>query len=110
MDLGSVAELSTDHLFISSGQLKYQWTRIIKEQQEKIEDEECFKNIDSNILIINGFESKYGGTYRCIISTSDQPTVSISAEVELDLPGKYKHIIVILSRKILMLPTVCRFS
>ena len=110
MDLGSVVELSTDHLFISSGQLKYRWTRIIKERQEKIKDEECFKNIDSNILIINDFESKTAGTYRCVISTSDQPTVSILAEVELDLPGKYKHIIVIFSRTILILATVCRFS
>ena len=88
MDLGSVVELSTDHLFISSGQLKYRWTRIIKEQQEKLEDEECFKNIDSNILVINDFESRYAGTYRCVISSSNKPTVSMSAEVELDLPGK----------------------
>ena len=88
MDLGSVVELSTDHLFTSSGQLKYRWTRIIKERQEKIEDEECFKHIDSKTMVIDGFESKYAGTYRCVISTSSQPVVSMSAEVELDLPGK----------------------
>ena len=88
MDLGSVVKLSTDHLFTSSGQLKYRWTRIIKEQQEKLEDEECFKNIDSNILVIDDFESRYAGTYRCVISTSNKPIVSMSAEVELDLPGK----------------------
>ena len=89
MDLGSVVELSTDHLFTSSGQFKYQWTRIIKERQEKLEDEECFKNIDSNILVIDGFESRYAGTYRCVISTMNRPIVSISAEVEVDLPGTY---------------------
>ena len=88
MDLGSIIELCTDHLFTSSGQIKYQWTRIIKERQEKLEDEECFQNIDSNILVIDGFESKYVGTYRCVISTLNQPVVSMSAEVELDLPGK----------------------
>ena len=88
MELGSIVKLSTDHLFTSSGQLKYRWTRIIKERQEKLEDEECFKNIDSNILVIDGFESRYSGTYRCIISTSNQPIVSMSAEVELDLQGK----------------------
>ena len=109
MDLGGVVELSTDHLFTSSGQLKYQWTRIIKERQEKLEDEECFKNIDSNILVIDGFESRYAGTYRCVISTMNRPVVSISAEVELDLPGKYKFGIATSSR-IIIISYCCRFS
>ena len=39
-------------------------------------------------MVINGFESKYAGTYQCVISTSSQPVVSMSAEVELDLPGR----------------------
>jgi hypothetical protein len=73
----------------SSGQLKYQWSRIINEEEEKIEDEECFKNSDSKTLEIDGFEAKYAGTYRCFISTSNRPVVSMSAEVELDLPGKF---------------------
>ena len=72
----------------SGGQLKYQWSRIINEVEEKIEDEECYKNSDSKILKIDGFESKYAGIYRCVISTSSRPVVSMSAEVELDLPGK----------------------
>jgi hypothetical protein len=72
----------------SSGQLKYQWSRIIKEGDEKIEDEDCFKNSDSDTLVIDGFEGRYAGTYRCVISTSSQPVVSMSAEVELDLPSK----------------------
>ena len=74
----------------SSCQFKYQWSRIINDEEEKIEDEECFKNSDSKAMIIDGFESKYAGTYQCVISTSSQPVVSMSAEVELDLPGKYK--------------------
>ena len=73
----------------SSGQLKYQWSRIINEEEEKIEDEECVKNSDSKTLEIDGFERKYAGIYRCVISTSSQPVVSMSVEVELDLPGKF---------------------
>ena len=72
----------------SSGQLKYQWSRIINEREEKIKDEECFKSSDSNTLVIDGFEGKYAGNYRCVISTLSRPVVSMSAEMELDLPGK----------------------
>jgi hypothetical protein len=83
-----------DHLFMatsSSGQLKYQWSIINFEGEEIIEDGEHFKNSDSNTLVIDCFESKYAGIYQCVISTSSQPVVSISAEVELDLPGKYNY-------------------
>ena len=81
----------------SSGQLKYQWSRIINDEEEKIEDEECFKHSDSKTLLINDFESKYTGTYRCVISTSNRPIVSVSAELELDLQGKLIAIIMIIS-------------
>ena len=74
-------------------QLNYQWSRIVNEKAEKIKDGECFINSDSNTLIIDDFESKYAGTYQCVISTSSQPVVSMSAEMELDLPGKYNGII-----------------
>ena len=94
----------------SSEQLEYQWSRIINDEVEKIEDKECFKNSNSNTLVINDFEGKYAGTYRCVILTSNQPVVSMSAEVEIDLPGKYKHGIAIFSRIILILATFCRFS
>ena len=111
--MGNVVELSTDHLFIttaSSGQLKYQWSRITNEGEEKIEDEECFKNSDSKTIEIDALEHKYTGTYRCVISTSNQLVVSMSVEVELDLPGMYKHSIALFSRTIIILTTVCRFS
>ena len=72
----------------SSDQLKYQWSRIINDEEEKIEDKEYFKNSDSKVMVIDGFESKYAGTYRCVISTSSRPIVSMSAEVEVDIPGK----------------------
>ena len=94
----------------SSGQLEYQWSRIINDEEEKIEDEEYFKNSDSKTMVIGGFEGKYTGTYRCVVSTSNRPVVSMSAEVELDLPGTYKHSIVIVSRTIIILATFCRFS
>ncbi|MCG8625924.1 MAG: hypothetical protein MJE68_28495 [Proteobacteria bacterium] len=72
----------------SSDQLKYQWSRIVKDEEEKIQDKECFKNSDSKVMVIDDFEVKYAGTYRCVISTSSRPVVSTSAEVELDIPGK----------------------
>ena len=53
-----------------------------------IKDEEGFKNSDTNTLVIDCFESKYTGTYQCLISSSSRPIVSMSAEVELNLPGK----------------------
>ena len=109
-DLGSIVKLSAEHLLMATAsrdQLEYQWSRIINDEVEKIEDKECFKNSNSNTLVINDFEGKYAGTYRCVILTSNQPVVSMSAEVEIDLPGKYKHGIAIFSR---ILATFCRFS
>ena len=78
----------------SRDQLKYQWSIVNYEGEEIIEDGECLKNSDSHTLVIDGFESRYAGTYRCVISTSSRPVVSMSAEVELDLPGKYQSSIV----------------
>ena len=111
-DLGSIVELSIDHLFMTNGhgQLKYQWSRIINDEEEKIEDEECFKNSDSKVMVIDGFETKYAGTYQCVISTSSQLVLSMSAVVELDLPGQYKHNnIVKFSRTIIILAIFCSF-
>ena len=79
---------------LSSDQLKYQWSIVNYEGEEIIEDGECFKNSDSHTLVIDCFESRYAGTYRCVISTSSRPVVSMSAEVELDLPGKYQNSII----------------
>ena len=72
----------------SSEQLEYQWSRIINDEVEKIEDDKYLEDSDSKTMVINGFETKYTGTYRCVISTTSRPVVSMSAEVELDLPGK----------------------
>ena len=86
----------------SSGLLKYQWSRIINDEEEKIKDEECFKNSDSKTMVIANFEGKYAGTYRCVISTSSQPIISMTAEVELHLPGRYKYSIAFFSRTIVI--------
>ena len=69
-------------------QFRYQWSIITEKEEMIIKDEEGFKNGDTNILVIDCFESKYTGTYRCLISSSSRPIVSMSAEVELNLPGK----------------------
>ena len=66
-------------------QLKYQWSI---EGRDISKDDECFKNSDTDTLTINCFESDYAGTYRCVVSISSRPVVSMSAEVELNLPGK----------------------
>ena len=68
----------------SRDQLKYQWSI---EGEEISKDDENFRNRDTDTLTIDCFESEYAGTYSCIVSTSSRPIVSISAEVELDLPG-----------------------
>ena len=71
-------------------QFRYQWS-IVKDEEEIItEGEECFKNSDTNTLVIDCFESKYAATYQCLISSSSRPVVSMSAVVELNLPGKIK--------------------
>ena len=69
-------------------QFRYQWSIITEEEEIIIKDEEGFKNSDTNTLVIDCFESKYAATFRCLISSSSRPIVSVSAEVELNLPGK----------------------
>ena len=87
----------------SSDQLQYQWSRIINDEEEKIEDNEYFKNSNSKVMVIDGFESKYAGTYQCVISTSSRPIVSMSAEVELDIPGKLViNVMIIVFQALLM--------
>ena len=72
----------------SSGQINYQWS---VEGVKINKDDEGFKNCDTDTLTIESFESKYAGTYQCVISTSSQPIISMSAEVELDIRGKFMN-------------------
>ena len=87
-DLGDTIEISMGHLFMatsSSDQLIYEWT--FNGQTIAVSDKR-FKNSDTNTLKIDSFECKYVGTYKCIVSTTDQPTVSMSTKVKLDIRGQ----------------------
>ena len=66
-------------------QLVYEWS--FNDRKIAISDKR-FKNSDTNTLKIDCFECKYVGTYKCIVSTASQPTVSISAKVKLCIQGK----------------------
>ena len=88
-DLGDAVALSMEHLFMatsSSNPLVYKW--MFNGQKIAVSDKR-FKDSDTNALKIDCFECKYVGTYKCIISTADQPTVSMSAKVKLESRGKY---------------------
>ena len=87
--MGVEIKLSIDHLFVttvSSDQLVYEW--LFNDQEIAVNDK-CFKNSDTSVLRIERFECKYVGTYECIISTANQPTVSMSAKIKLDIRGEY---------------------
>ena len=66
-------------------QLVYEWS--FNDRKIAISDKR-FKNSDTNTLKIDCFECKYVGTYKCIVSTASQPTVSMSAKVKLYVRGK----------------------
>ena len=87
-DLGDFVEISMDHLFMvtsSHEQLVYEWS--FNDRKIAISDKR-FKNSDTNTLKIDCFECKYVGTYKCIVSTAGQPTVSMLAKVKLYIRGK----------------------
>lgn len=86
--LGAEVELSPDHVFMttaSSKQLVYVWSF---NGQEIANNDKRFKNSDTNTLKVECFEWKYVGTYKCTVSTANQPIVSMSAKVKLDIRGK----------------------
>ena len=87
-DLGDTIEISMGHLFMatsSSDQLTYEWTF---KGRKIAKSDKRFTNSDTDTLKINCFECRYVGTYKCIISTANQPTVSMSAKVKLDIRGQ----------------------
>ena len=47
-----------------------------------------FKNSNTNTLIINKFEYRYEGEYTCVVSTAQEPMVSVSAKVTVDFPSR----------------------
>ena len=87
-DLGDLVEISMDHLFMatsSSDGLVYEWS--FNGQKIAMSDKR-FVKCNTKSLKIEGFECKYVGTYKCIVATANQPTVSMSAKVKLDIRGK----------------------
>ena len=87
-DLGDIVQLSVDYLFMvtpGSNQFIYAWS---VDSRKIAMNDKRFKNSDTDTLEIDCFESEYIGTYKCTISTRNQPTVSMSAETELDIQGK----------------------
>ena len=86
-NLGVEVKLSIDHLFVTtatSDQLVYEW--LVNGQEIAVSDRR-FRNSDTNTLQIACFECKYVGTYKCIVSTANQPTVSMSAKIKLYIRG-----------------------
>ena len=69
----------------SGDQLIYEW--MFNGRKIAISDKR-FKNSDTNTLKIDCFECKCVGTYKCIVSTTNQPKVSMSAKVKLDIRGR----------------------
>ena len=69
----------------SSEQLVYEWS--FNGHKIAMSDKR-FKNSNTNTLRVEIFECKYVGTYKCIVSTANQPTVSMSAKVKLNIRGK----------------------
>ena len=86
--MGDVVQLSINSLFMvapSSNQFIYEWSI---DGRKITKNDKRFNNSDTDTLEIDCFESEYIGTYKCTISTRNQPTVSMSAELELDIQGK----------------------
>ena len=86
--MGKAIDLSTDLILKvrnSDEKLQYQWWF---DDEEIEEDDDRYNISDTGVLSIQEFEKDYEGKYRCIISTTSQPVMSVSTEVRLNLTGK----------------------
>ena len=55
-------------------------------------DDDRYKMIsDTDVLSIQEFEKSYEGNYKCILSTTNEPVMSVSAQVQLKLTGKQAY-------------------
>ena len=88
--LGKKVQLSMSmHFKVKCSEIfHYQW---FFDGDDIDERDERYSGINSNTLAIQHFESDYEGTYTCVISTTSQPTVSMSAELKLELEGQQKY-------------------
>ena len=71
----------------SDEKLNYEWWLNNKRIKE---DDGHYKVNNTGVLSMQEFEKNYEGKYKCIVSTTSQPVMSVSAEVELNLAGKKK--------------------
>ena len=86
--MGKAVELSVDLIFkvkLSDKKLQCKWW---VDDEEIEEDEERYTISDAGVLSIQEFEKDYEGKYKCIVSTTSQPIMSVSSEVQLELTGK----------------------
>ena len=88
VDLGKAVNLSNDLIFKvknNDEKLQYEWWF---DDEEIEEDNDRYNVSDTGVLSIQEFEKDYEGIYRCIVSTTSQPVMSVSTEVRLNLIGK----------------------
>ena len=85
--LGKKVQLSMNVQFKvkSSEILHYQW---FIDGDDISENDERYSGINSSALTIEHFENDHVGMYTCVISTTTQPTLSMSAESKLELEGQ----------------------
>ena len=65
----------------SNEQFTYEWR---KDGHKIRKNDKGIKGSDTGVLIIEQFENKHRGAYECVVSTTSQPIVSVSAKLELD--------------------------
>ena len=89
--MGKSVDLSIDLVFkvkASNEKLRYEWWF---DDEEIEEDDERYSISDTGVLSIKEFEKDYEGEYSCIVSTTSQPVMSVSTQVQLNLTGKSRN-------------------
>ena len=94
-DVGEQVELSIDLFFkgkTANKKVKYEWWV----DDKRIKEGDRYKISDTGVLSIEEFEKSYGGNYKCILSTTNEPVMSVSAHMQLKMTGKqtYTYIII----------------
>ena len=87
-EVGEQVKLSTDLIFeieSTNEKVKYEWW---VDDEKIIEDDDCYKISDTGVLSIHEFEKCFEGQYLCILSTVNEPIMSVSTQVQLCLTGK----------------------
>ena len=70
----------------SDEKLNYEWW--LDDDRIDKDDDRHYKISDKGVLSIQEFEKYYEGKYKCIVSTTSQPVMSVSVEAEVNLTGK----------------------